>query len=386
MLAPKYLPLVAKQVWRHRTRTALTLSGVAVAMFLFCAVQAMQNAVAAATTARSKETTLIVYRENRFCPFASRLPEHYQQRISEIPGVRSVVPMKIVVNNCRASLDVITFRGVPSDKLTMPGGKGEKFRFSAGSMQEFTKRGDAAIIGGALAKRRGFRVGETFDAAGVTVTVAGIIDSDEAQDQNVAYVHLEFLQRSGGLDQVGIVTQFDVKVDDPTRLREVAGAIDAAFEHDQEPTATRPETEFVARAAKDIIELVGFSRVLGLGCLAAVLALVGTAIVLSVQDRIKEHAILQTLGYGRGLIARLIVMEGLLLGIAGGGLGTLIAVAAIEWRGLSMSVEGLSMNVTASPSLVIVGLAGSAVLGIVAGLVPAWQASRRQIAACFRAV
>ena len=37
-----------------------------------------------------------------------------------------------------------------------------------------------------------------FDAAGVTVYVAGVVRSDEAQDQNVAYVHLDFLQRATG--------------------------------------------------------------------------------------------------------------------------------------------------------------------------------------------
>ena len=45
MFAPKFIPLVVKQVVRHRTRTLLTVGGVAMAMFLFCAVQAMQGGV-----------------------------------------------------------------------------------------------------------------------------------------------------------------------------------------------------------------------------------------------------------------------------------------------------------------------------------------------------
>ena len=62
---------------RHRTRTLLTLLGVAVAMFLFCGVQAMQAGVRQATEATARDTTLVVYRQNRFCPATSRLPEHY---------------------------------------------------------------------------------------------------------------------------------------------------------------------------------------------------------------------------------------------------------------------------------------------------------------------
>jgi putative ABC transport system permease protein len=48
--------------------------------------------------------------------------------------------------------------------------------------------------------------------------VAGVIRSDEPQDQNVAYVHLDFLQFASGSRSGGIVTQFNVRVDDPSQL------------------------------------------------------------------------------------------------------------------------------------------------------------------------
>ena len=71
-----------------------------------------QEGMREATEANAAETALIVYRENRFCPFTSKLPERYESRIAAVAGVKSVLPIKIVVSNCRASLDVITFRGV----------------------------------------------------------------------------------------------------------------------------------------------------------------------------------------------------------------------------------------------------------------------------------
>src|SRR4051794_41177576 len=117
MLPLKFFPLIWKQVIRHRTRTILTVAGVATAMFLFTAVQAMHAGVREATQTTAKDTTLVVYRQNRFCPATSRLPEYYGDRITKIPHVLSVVPMKIVVNNCRTSLDVVTFRGVPEEQF-----------------------------------------------------------------------------------------------------------------------------------------------------------------------------------------------------------------------------------------------------------------------------
>jgi putative ABC transport system permease protein len=383
VIAPKYIPLVLKQVWRARTRSLLTIAGVAVAMFLFAAVQAMQAGVEAATETQAGDTTLVVYRKDRYCPYSSRMPQSYEQQIRQIPGVTAVVPMKIVVTNCRTSLDVVTFRGVPQDEFVSD--RQDELDVVAGSIADWERRGDAALVGEVLAQRRGFKVGDRFEAAGITAYVAGIIRSDEPQDQNVAYVHLDFLQFASGSRSGGIVTQFNVRVDDPRRLADVAAAIDANFAPAQEPTHTSPEKAFVARAAEDVIEIVGFMRWLGWGCLAAVLALVGNAIVLSVQDRIREHAILQTLGFRGHQIARLIISEGLVLSLTGAVIGCAGAIGFLSYSALALTVESHSIPVQATPMVFVWGIVIAAGVGVLAGLVPAWQVGRREIVSCFRA-
>ena len=383
MLGTKYLPLIFKQVTRQPARTLLTLLGVATAMFLFITVQALEQGVTDATVATGKETTLVVYRQNRFCPFASRLPEHYTSRVNRIEGVASVVPIKIVVTNCGAALDVVTFRGVPRENYAVVA---KKFTFLSGSMDQWERRSDAALIGEDLASRRRLKAGDVLTAAGVSAYVAGVIRSPEPQDQNVAYVDLKFLQQTAVRGGDGIVTQFNVKVHDPAHLERVAAAIDEEFRHDPEPTDTRPEKAFVARAAHDLVQIVGFTRYLGWAALAVVLALVSNAIVLSVQDRVREHAVLQTLGFRGGLIARLIVAEGVLLGVTGGAIGSLAAYGLVYFGNFSLSSEGTSVAVRGDATLLVLGLTLSAAVGVVAGLIPALQASRRAIAASFRAV
>src|SRR5215207_8074833 len=164
MLRAKFFPLVWKQVVRHRTRTLLTIAGVATAMFLFTAVQAMQAGVREATQTTAKDTTLVVYRQNRFCPATSRLPEYYGDRIAKIPHIVSFIPMKIVVNNCRTSLDVVTFRGVPEDKFVQ--NYVNNLKLLDGSVEQWQSRTDAALLGETLANRRGLKTGDRFDAAG----------------------------------------------------------------------------------------------------------------------------------------------------------------------------------------------------------------------------
>ncbi len=380
----RLFPLVRKQIVRQPLRSGLTLSGVAVAMFLFCAVEAMRAGVEQATRVTADDTVLVVYRENRYCPFTSRLPQYYGDRIEALPGVLSAVPMKIEVSNCRASLDVVTFRGVPEAAFLehfVPG-----FTFVEGSVDDWRNHGGAALVGEALAIRRGVHAGDQLDAAGITVKVAGIIRSTEPQDENVAYTHLSFLQevsQRGGTG--GEVTQFQVKVDDPQKLEAIAQSIDAEFARDSDPTSTRPEKAFVAAAAGDVLEIVRFASWLGWGALAAVFALVANAIVLAVRDRVREHAILETVGFVPRQIGTLIVMEGTILGLLGGIVGAIGALILTQQR-FSIGMEGLSIEIASDPSVVLSGLLLSVALGLGAGLVPALRASRRPIATSFRAV
>lgn len=384
MIAPRFIPLILRQVWRARARSLLTIAGVAVAMSLFAAVQAMQSGVQAATQRQADDTTLVVYRKDRYCPFTSVMPQSYEQQIQQIPGVASVVPMKIVVNNCRTSLDVVTFRGVPRDDFL--DAYASRFTLLSGSYADWRRRSDAALLGETLATRRGLKVGDRFEAAGITVYVAGIMQSSEPEDQNVAYVHLDFLQFASGSRSGGIVTQFNVNVTDPSRLDGVAAAIDAHFETAQDPTYTSAEKSFVGRAAADVVEIVGFLDALAWGCLVAVLALIGNAIVLSVQDRIKEHATFQTLGFRGHLIARLIICEGLVLSIAGAVVGCAFSIGFLMYSALAISLDGHSLPIQATPGAFLTGVCFAAAMGVVAGAFPAWQASRRDIVSCFRAV
>lgn len=379
----RFVPYVLRQIVRQRLRSALTIAGIAVAMFLFTSVQAMNRGVREATRATASDTTLVVYRADRFCPATSELPQDYAPRIERVEGVVSAIPVKIVVSNCRTSLDVVTFRGVPKERFLDE--RGDSLRIIEGSAQEWLSRTDAALLGEDLARRRGLRPGMRFDAAGITAHVAGVIASDDPQERNVAYTALEFVQLAGR-DRLGIVTQFNVRVRDPSMLESVGKEIDELFASAQEPTSTFSEKAFVGRIAGDIIEIVSFARWLGLGCLAAVLALVANAIVLSVQSRVAEHAVLQTIGYSGGLIAALIVGEGVLLALAGGVVGGLASLIVARGGSFALSVEGVSIPIVAGPGLLIAGAGVCGLIGVLAGLFPAFQASRRQIAECFRMV
>lgn len=369
------LPLAFKQLVRHRLRTLLTVLGVAAGMFLLTAVETLQRSLANATETTAADTTLVVYRENRFCPATSRLPEHYADDIRSIPGVREVIPVQVVVNNCGASLDVITFRGVPEGKLTR---YAPEISVIEGDPAVWDQRDDGALLGEQFARRRGLKPGDSFDAVGIRVHVAGIIRSPFPQDNNVAYVKLPFLQQASKTG-LGVVTQFNVRVNASSDLKPVSDAIDARFKSAQQPTNTRPEKAFFAESASQLIELIGFTRWLGLGAVVAVIGLVGNAILLVVRGRVKEHAVLRTLGYPGRAILFLVVSEGGLLGLLGGLLGTLLAWSFLRWQSFTLGSEGHTLAIRPEVATAVSAILAALALGLLAALFPAIQAIRQPI-------
>jgi len=369
-----------KQITRHRVRSALTIAGVATGMFLYASVQTMQHSLAVVTETGANDTTLVVYRENRFCPATSRLPEHYLSEIERIEGVREVIPIQVAVNNCGASLDVIAFRGVPPESLAE---YNPELEVIAGSFDAWTDRSDGALVGENFARRRGLSPGDTFEAVGVRVYVAGIVRSPLAQDNNVAYVHLPFLQQASRVG-LGVVTQFNVRVDRPEQLEPVAQSIDELFAYDSAPTDTRPEKAFFAQTARDLIDMIEFTRWLGLGAVLAVLGLVANALLLAARGRIKEGAILQTVGYPRLAVGLIMVWEGALLGLLGGLIGCGAAALFFHFQRFTLGNEGLTMALTPTWTVTLTGLALAVALGLIGSVWPAVIASTKPVVTSLR--
>jgi len=130
-----------------------------VALFVFCAVGAVQDGLARLTGDARNERTLIVFQANRFCPATSKLPEDYAAQIAKVPGVRDVVPIKVYLNNCRVTLDSVVFNGIPANKLRTA----REMKIVEGSWGDYEGKRDGALVGKVLAKRRNLSVGSRFN-------------------------------------------------------------------------------------------------------------------------------------------------------------------------------------------------------------------------------
>lgn len=373
--------LVLRRLAHRPGRTALTSLGVAFAVLLLVLVDALSGGLDRALSGSEAARTLVVYRQNRYCPQTSFLPEFYADRIARVPGVLSVLPVKVFLNNCRASLDLVAFQGAPVDRLF----DARTIDVVAGDAAAFKRERDAALVGRAFAARKGLSVGDQFRFGAINVKVAGVFASAEPVEEGVVLTHLEYLQRAGPVDRLGTVTQFDVKIDDGRRAPEIAAAIDALFRTADSPTDTRPKVAFLEDATRDLREILRFATGLGVACVAVVLALVGNTVVMSVQERSREFGVLRTLGYGAGRLLSCVLAEAVLLAVAGGVLGVVGATALVKLSSASFGAEGISVELRADLGLALRGVLAAALAGAVAGLVPAIRVAKVDVVTALRA-
>ncbi len=358
----------------------MTVSGSAVALFVFCFVGSVQEGMNDLQRRQAAKGSLITFQANKFCPATSHLPQDYDAQVAKLDGVREVVPVQVFTNNCRASLDVVVFYGVPPQKLR----KARDFELLAGNWSEFEQNQDAAVVGQAVANRRNIQVGDKFSIGDLSVNVAGIYSSDDPAEENYIYSHLDFLQRGRGMNLVGTVTQLEILLEDGVDPIAKCNEIDDKFRGGPVETDTRPKGVFQAKSLGDLTQLIGMAHYLGYACVGLVLALVATTTIMSVQDRMKEHAVLQTIGFSGPRVFGLVMAESVLLSVAGGMIGVGFAMLLLEISSLSVGAEAVTIAFTPSIRLATIGLLVSTVAGTLAGIAPAWHAARTEIVPALR--
>jgi len=372
--------VVRRNLGRRPLRTTLTTLGVGLSVMLMVGVESFSAGMDAALESGDKARTLVVYRKNRFCPQTSFLPERYTDEIASVPGVRSVLPVKVFLNNCRTNLDMITFHGTPVEALV----ETRDLDLIAGDLETFRNEPDAALVGREFARRRGVGVGDKFRFGDIVVKVAGVFRAPDTTQEALALTHLEFLQRAGPVNRLGTVTQFEVKIEDASRATEISRIIDRRLATAEEPTATRPMVAFMKRATRDLHEILRFGRIFGVACVLVVVVIVANTIYMSVHERRRELGVLRAIGFrGRHLVL-MVLTESTAMALVGGllGLGAMWAILSVTAVGVG--VEGIQVGFVLTPGVVFTSLALAAGATLLASVVPAVQAARTDVVKAIR--
>ena len=147
--------------------------------------------------------------------------------------------------------------------------------------------------------------------------------------------------------------------------------------------------ELVVQARRRLAYFTQLSHVLGALSLVVAVLLIGTLLTITVNERLGEIATLRAIGIARTTVVRQVLAEGIALTVIGSALGIVLGLATARYLdAILTSFPGLpatfSFFVPRADTLSRAALA-LLVTGSLAGLYPAWLASRAPIAATLRA-
>jgi len=380
----RYLPLVWKNLMRHKVRTVFTLLSILVAFFLFGLLGAIRKGFEMGMDITGADRLITIHKVSLIQP----LPERYGARIGAVDGVVDVAHgtwfggVYQDPKNFFAQMAVETepFLRIYPDYVLEPAER-----------EAWLADRTGAVVGASLAERFGWEVGDRIPIQGTIwrrpgdapweFTVRGIYEpAEKGVDDTQLFFHYDFLDEAREYGQ-GVVGWYWVKIADPDRAPALAETIDAMFANSPTETKTATEKVFVQAFARQ----VGDIGAIVTGILAAVfftiLLVAGNTLAQSVRERTGELSVLKAVGFSDARVTGLVLAESLLFAVVGGGLG--LGLAWAFTRG-GDPTGGLLPTFYLPPSYLAGGAALVVALGLAAGLLPAVEAWRLSIASALR--
>jgi putative ABC transport system permease protein len=377
--------LVLKSARRNKRRTALTVLSVAIAVFLFASLRAVLDGFNGAAEA-SSSTRIVTIRSTSLI---FSMPTSHAEGIKSVPGIRDITWASWFGGIYKDPSNFFAQIAVePESYLRMY----PEIVLPPDERRAFLEDRTGAIVGSGLAKKYGWKTGDRvvlrvgiplYGKQDFTFTIRGVYTSStNAVDNQTMFFNWKYLdERSIVKSQAG---WFVSEIANPDQATQVALAIDQKFANTPNETKTDTERQFQSSFASMFGNLNLLLGSIALAVVITTLFVAGNTMAMSVRERTTEIAVMRTLGFPPSTIFGLIAGEGVVMSIAGGVLGVVLARVLVT--GDNLGAGGFIPAFGVSNTNVAVGLALSAFIGVVAGLIPATMASRLKIVDALRRV
>jgi len=378
-----------RNLWTRRLTTVLTISGMALVVFVFAAVLMLAEGLQKTLVETGSYDNVVVIRkaaESEVQSGVERLQASIVETQPEIatgPDGKKLVAKELVVlialpKRRTGNPSNVVIRGIEEQSLTLR----SQVKLIKGRMP---KPGSSEIIAGSsIAKRfSGGDIGETLRFAMRDWTVVGIFDAGNTSFNSELWGDVnQFMQAfrrpvfSSVIFRLRNTTEFEKiksRIENDPRL-----TLDAL----REPQYYKKQSEIMAK----------FLRILGLALttIFSLGAIIGAMITMysAVANRVFEIGTMRALGFQRRSILAAFLMESLLLGFFGGIIGLFFAsflqlftVSTMNWQTFSE----LAFSFTLTYKIILFAMIFSLTMGLVGGVFPALRASRLNIVDSLRA-
>jgi putative ABC transport system permease protein len=380
----KYARLLRVSLLRKKFRTALTIGSFAVAMFLFGLLTVVRLSFNQGVEIAGADRLIIMNRIS----FIQPLPFSYRDRIAQVPGIKEVTHASWfggIYQDERNffpqfAVDASTWRHMYSE-FTVPDDQ----------WKTFADDRQGAIAGAGLAKRFGWKVGDRIPLKGAIYAgdwefnLDGIYTGSRAADDTSQFwFHYEYLNESPAARvQKDVVGWYVVRLNSPDDATSVVKAVDATFANSPWETKSDTEKSFAAGFAKQMGNIGFLILAIGGVVFFTLLLVTGNTIAIGVRERTAELAILKAIGFSDRFILFYVLAESLCIALIGGvlgiGLAKLFTLSGDPTHGM-LPLFYLPLN------SMLIAVAFALGIGALAGLLPAFAASRLRVVEALRKI
>ena len=384
----RFFHLVWSNLKRKKLRTILTLLSVFVAFVLYGLLCTIKEAFTAGVSMAGADRLVVRHKVS----LIMNLPASYKERMEKLPGVDSALHFTWF-NGIYKDEPKNFFGSFPVSSLETLLAIYPEYTIPEDQKQAFAKTRTGCIIGRSLSERKefGWKIGDRVQLVSPIwprkgdqpweFEVVGILDAaKKTADTSGFYFRYDYFDEARSRGE-GLTGWYAVKVKDPNQSTEVAKAIDAEFANSPYETKAEPEGAFM----QGFVQQMGDIGTILIAILSAVfftiLLVAGNTMAQSVRERTNEFGVLKAMGFTDGIALGLVLAESCVLtcvgGFAGLGLAWLIAAGGSP-------VPSMLPVFYLPPQYLVIGVGLVFALGIVAGIFPAVQAMRLQIAQSLR--
>jgi putative ABC transport system permease protein len=346
--------LVWRNLLRRPARTALTATGVAIAVALIVTLLSIAAGVhrTASDLIHVGRADFGVFQDGVSDFTRSLLPESLSARVAREPGVAATARIKLLVD-----------RGL----LVFGLDAGE---FPARRLVLLTGTRGGALLGDGAARRLHVGVGDELRVRGRPFRVRGVFHSGDRFEDGGVVLPLRVVERLSGHPREP--TTIAVAVDPGRRPRDVARALERRFGL---AAVVEPGEAVKVDTSSRLIVQTGWI----VSLLALVVGGIGVTntMAMSVVERVREIGILRAVGWRGARIATLILCEAIGISLLALGVGLALGVAAAELFTRRADVAGL-VRPAFTAGVFAWGLAFALGVGALGAAYPAWRAVRLQ--------
>ena len=359
------LRLTAVDLARHRVRTALTASGIAIAVATIVALLSLSAGIerAGAGLIHLGGSELGLFQGGVGDLTASALPQSLVPRVRQVAGVRDAAPIAVATGEAPGRSSFLVFGVQPATFVV------RRLVFAAGRAAAGPNE---VALGDVAAADLHLGIGDSLPLGDGTFRVVGIYHAGVPFEDQGAALQLPVVQHM--LGRSGDVTTIGVQLAPGARASEVGARLERSFKG----TVAISEPGQVERVDTNSL-LVRKAAVVfaALALLVGGIAIANT-MLMAVFERREEFALLLAVGWPRRLVGALVLQEGVIVSLVGALVGLGLGAVAGELLVRVFSVSSLvSPHVTAWAlgRAMLVALA----TGALGSLYPAWWITRLRL-------